>query len=75
MRRKTIESVLQKYNNKLMSMSGVVGTAIGKYRKQPCITIFILSQEPEIRQRLPSTLDGYAVRVEETGEFQALSDK
>lgn len=75
MQQESIESVLKKHNGRLLATPGIVGTAIGKYRRKLCITIFVHMNDTEIQQHLPATLDGYPVRIEETGEFQALDQK
>ena len=72
MQQESIESVLKKHNDRLLSTPGVVGTALGKYRGKSCITIFVRRIDPDIRQHFPGTLDGYPVHIEKTGDFRAL---
>ena len=70
---KNIESVLAENSNNLMALLGVTGIAIGKFKGKPCIHVYIAQKNQELMNKIPSTLDGYQVKVRETGEFQALS--
>ena len=54
-----------------MQVSGVVGVAQGLDGATPCILIMAAERTAEVA-RIPSSLDGYRVRVEVTGEFRAL---
>ncbi len=69
---KTIEKVLQEHSDELMSLDGVVGTAIGDCDGDPCIKVYVAKMTRDLGKRIPSTLEGYPVSVEETGEFKAL---
>lgn len=73
MANKSIEAVLAENANRLMAVDGVVGTAVGRCRGQPCIRIFVVEDSPEVRNRLPRTLDGYPVDIQETGKIRKLS--
>jgi hypothetical protein len=67
-----IEAVLERHNDQLMSLPGVVGTAVGKCAERPCIKILAVKKTPELLKRVPQMLEGFPVVVEETGEFQPL---
>ena len=54
-----------------MALLGVVGTGQGMEGTEPCIRVYVSSMSPELLTRIPSSLEGYAVTVVETGEFQA----
>lgn len=69
---KTIEEVLREHTNDLMSVPGVVGTGQGECDGKPCIRVFVVENIPELLSQIPSSLEGYAVDVEETGEIKAL---
>lgn len=69
---RTIEEVLKEHTNSLMSLPGVVGTGQGLCDGEPCIKVFVAKKTPELLRQIPSSLEGYLVAVEETGEFQAL---
>jgi hypothetical protein len=69
---KTIESVLKEHGNRLMSLPGVMGIAQGQLRQKPCIKVYVARKTDELLRQIPSTLEGYTVSVEESGEFRAL---
>lgn len=66
-----IEEVLRANTPGWMAIPGVVGTGIGLCDAGPCLKVFAAERTPEIRERIPDSVEGYAVRVEVTGEFQA----
>ncbi len=71
MPRRNIQKVLKKHTDELMRVPGVVGIAEGKSRGKPCIKVFVMTGNPEPLRRIPNTIDGYPLEVEESGEFQA----
>ena len=72
---KTIEQVLKEKSDEWMAIPGVEGTAIGMVGDNPCIRIFTSSRAKEVQSKIPSTVEGYPVIVEETGIFRALHQK
>lgn len=71
---KTIEEVLKEHTDQLMSMPGVVGTAQGLCDDKPCIKVFVIKKTHELDEKIPDILDGYPVKIEETGEIKALPE-
>lgn len=69
---RTIEQVQEAYTDEWMKMSGVEGTGIGLFDDKPCIKIFTSSKPQEVRAKIPSTVEGYPVIIEETGSFRAI---
>ncbi len=69
---RTIEQVQEEHTDEWMAISGVEGTAIGLYEGKPCIKIFTSSKPQQLRDKIPSTVEGYPVIIEETGAFRAL---
>lgn len=69
---KTIQDVLQEHTEGWMAMPGVVGTALGESEGRPCIKVFVAEKTQELAEKIPGTLEGHRVIVEETGEFRAL---
>ena len=69
---RTIEQVQEEHTDEWMAIPGVEGTAIGLFEGKPCIKIFTSSKAQEIRDKIPSTVEGYPVIIEETGAFRAL---
>ena len=55
-----------------MALPGVVGAGQGLCAGAPCIKVFVAKKTPELVRQIPPAIEGYAVAVEETGEFQAL---
>ncbi len=64
--------VLEQHRDELMAMSGVVGVGEGIYGGKPCIKVFVVKKSIKVLQGIPAYLEGYAVIIEETGEFRAL---
>lgn len=67
---KTIEEVLATHSDSLLALPGVVGTAIGLCDGAPCIRVFLGDSSDAVRRRIPSRLEGYAVRAEVTGPIR-----
>jgi len=68
---KTVEAVLKEHTARLMSLPGVVGTAHGKCAGRPCIKVFVVEKTPKLMEQIPSTIEGYPVQIQETGEIRA----
>ncbi|MFH1884818.1 MAG: hypothetical protein ABIL62_19130 [Planctomycetota bacterium] len=72
---RTIEQVQEEHTDAWMAIPGVEGTAIGLSEGKPCIRIFTSSKPQEVRDKIPSTVEGYPVIIEETGAFRALDQQ
>ena len=72
---KTIEEVLQTHTGTLISIPGVVGTAQGLCNGKPCILVFVAKKSPDLEQKIPHSIAGYPVVIQETGEFRAPPEK
>jgi hypothetical protein len=70
-----IEKVLKKHAGSLMKLEGVVGIGEGLCEGKPCIKVFLTRKTPELEKKIPASLDGYPVILEETGAFKALPEK
>jgi hypothetical protein len=71
--RRPIEEVLKDHTPELMALPGVTGTYQGALDDgRPCITVMVVSSTPELEARIPRELEGYPVRIEETGEIRAM---
>jgi hypothetical protein len=68
---KTIENVLAANMDSLMSIEGVVGVGIGELKGKPCIKVMLDKKTRRLLRRIPKSLDGFPVVIEETGEFKA----
>jgi hypothetical protein len=67
----TVEQVLARHTGRLMAIPGVVGVARGEVNGRPAIQILVVKTTPELRRRLPTTLDGFPVQVVESGTIKA----
>ena len=72
---RTIEQVQEEHTDAWMAIPGVEGTAIGLSEGKPCIKIFTSGKPQQLRDKIPSTVEGYNVIIEETGEFRALDQQ
>jgi len=67
----TIDQVLTKYNDKWLSISGVVGTGEGKSGDKPSVMIFVSDHLESVKKKIPHTVEGYKVLFRKTGEIKA----
>jgi hypothetical protein len=65
----TIVAAQQALTDSVMSLPGVVGTAIGLCGDTPCIKVYLAREDAELRSQIPETFRGFTVDVEVTGEF------
>ena len=70
-----IQEVLKRHTDELMTISGVVGVAEGKSHGRPCIRVFVVSKNSELLRRIPETIEGFSLQIEESGQFHALDTK
>jgi hypothetical protein len=63
----TVEEALKNNVDRLMSLPGVVGAAVGECGGKPCIRLLVVRKTAELMQKIPAMLEGYPVVVEETG--------
>ncbi len=68
----TIEAVLKRHTDSLMSLPGVVGTGQGECSGKPCIKVLVITKTPDLLKQIPSAIEGYLVEIQETGEIRAL---
>jgi hypothetical protein len=69
---KTIKQVLEEHRSRLLNLPNVTGLAQGGSPGAPHINIYVRSATPETLQQLPGSLEGFPVRVIETGPLQAI---
>lgn len=55
-----------------MEIPGVVGTGQGEAANSPCIKVFVDKLTPELKSKIPETIESYPVVIEETGDFKSL---
>lgn len=68
----TIEAVLRAHRDRLMSLEGVAGVAIGECNARPCIKVYVSQKGSAVLNQIPAVLGGYPVNIERSGEFRAL---
>jgi hypothetical protein len=67
----TVDEVLQKNQERLMTLPEVVGVGEGEQDGTPVVVIMVKQMTPELKNSLPRQLDGYPVRIDVTGEVSA----
>ena len=72
---KTIETVLKEQTDNLMGIPGVVGIAQGLCSGKPCVKVYVVKKTSDLVKQIPTTLEGYAVEIQVTGEIKALDRK
>jgi hypothetical protein len=72
---KTIEQVLKERTDEWMAIPGVVGAGIGLSEDKPCIRILSSVRPQQLRDKIPSAVEGYPVIIEETGAIRALDQQ
>lgn len=70
MNRRPIEQVLQAHTSTIMAVPGVLGTGQGEHEGSPCIVVFVRRRTADLERAIPSSLEGYPVRLEQTGEIR-----
>jgi hypothetical protein len=70
-----IEAVLKEHTDSLMSIAGVVGTALGEHAGEPCIKVLVERETADVLEQIPSALEGYRVEVQRTGAIRAIGPR
>ena len=66
------QEVQDAHTDKLLSIEGVVGTAVGFGSGGAAPVIVVYTETPQVASNLPRSLDGFAVAPRVTGRFVAL---
>src|SRR5688572_6031702 len=67
-----LSAVLAEHAPRLMEMPGVVAVGEGENASgRPCLRVWATGAD-QVRTRLPKTIDGYDVVVEESGPIEAM---
>jgi hypothetical protein len=69
---RSIDDVLAMHADSLMSLPGVIGTAIGLCDGVPCIRVLVSDSSAVSRRKIPNRLEGYTVHVDVTQPVQPL---
>jgi hypothetical protein len=70
-----LSEVLAAHTPEWMVIPGVVGTAESRLPDgRPSILVLVVRLTPEIEKRIPKSVEGWPVRIEESGEIHAMPD-
>jgi hypothetical protein len=68
-----IREVKRKYEEKWLSIKGIVGIGIGTLSDENIgIVISVIRLEKGIQEKIPDQIEGVKIEIRETGEFKAL---
>lgn len=68
-----IKTVMETHVDELMAIEGVTAVAIGELEDgTPCIQVYVVERTEEIVRRIPKTLGGHPVVVEESGVIRPM---
>ena len=62
-----MKAALSRLTKAVIDRPGVTGTAIGLCKGKPCLKVYV--KDRRTAGRIPSSVDGHRVEVEETGTF------
>ena len=69
--RPSIREVMAKHRDEWMGRPDVTGMGIGRCDEEPCIVLYLTRRSEELDRALPDRVEGYRVRLEVTGPFEA----
>ncbi len=68
-----INTVKEAHVQELMAIQGVVGVYVGELNDHsPCIGVMVVKKTDELEQKIPNVLEGYPVKIDETGEIKPM---
>jgi hypothetical protein len=68
-----INLVKEDHAGELMKLPGVVGVYVGALDDgKACIGVMVVRRTRELTEQIPRTLEGYPVRIEESGEIKPM---
>ena len=72
-----INDALRAHDQELLAVPGVVGVYVGVLDDEntPCLKVMIVKRTPELEQKIPKSLEGYTVVMEETGAIRPMPKK
>ena len=77
MSKRDINDVLRDHDDELLAIPGVAGVYVGllEDEKTLCLKVMVERKTPELTAKIPQTLEGYRVVVEETGVIRPMPKK
>jgi hypothetical protein len=72
-----INDVLRAHDQELMAIPGVVGVYVGLLPddKTPCLIVMVVKETKDLRKKIPGSIEGYPVLLEESGIIRPLAPK
>lgn len=68
-----IKTVMEAHAGELMAIEGVTAVAIGELDDgTPCIRVYVVEMTDDVVRRIPKTLGGHPVAVEESGVIRPM---
>ena len=76
MTQKDINAVLKDHDKELLAITGVVGVYVGLLPddKTPCLKVMVIKETEDLKRRIPKSIEGFPVLVEESGVIRPLKD-
>jgi hypothetical protein len=77
MTRKDINAVLKDHDKELLAIPGVVGVYVGLLPddKTPCLKVMVVKETEDLKRRIPKSIEGYPVLIEESGVIRPLKNR
>lgn len=63
--------MLRDHTPALLQIPGVVGTGETLHRGKPAIVVMVSVLTSDLARKIPRQLEGYPIKIEETGEIEA----
>ena len=72
---KDINAVLKDHDKELLAIPGVVGVYVGLLPddKTPCLKVMVVKETEDLKRRIPKSIEGYPVLIEESGVIRPLN--
>ena len=77
MTRRDINDVLKDHDKELLAIPGVVGVYVGLLPddKTPCLKVMVVKETEDLKRRIPNSIEGYPVLIEESGVIRPLKGR
>ncbi len=77
MTRRDINAVLKEHDKELLAVPGVVGVYVGLLTddKTPCLKVMVVKETEDLKRRIPKSIEGYPVLIEESGVIRPLKGR
>jgi len=77
MTRRDINDVLKDHDKELLAIPGVVGVYVGLLPddKTPCLKVMVVKETEDLKRRIPKSIEGYPVLIEESGVIRPLKGR